>query len=136
MKWYRPKNPCPECKTFAVRRCSDGMCTGCFPHVMDEKLYDDARSWDRKLYMPTGPCSVCGRVARRETKNNRCTHCLGVITDETLLMMENAPDTVLSLLDAMRLNLRVFRTGLPGNCGHTGFKLVPTRECIDCVRGK
>jgi len=55
------------------------------------------------------------------------------VTAEALLMSEQ-PDIVLSRDEARAMGLKVFRTGKPCKHGHTGFRYVSTKGCIQCLK--
>ena len=139
--WYTPSEPCPRCGQKAERRVSDNRCSGCFPRTR-QNTYDPARAEARRTgatwYTPTTPCPVCDETADRRTQDNRCSGCFprtGGRRSPTTVMMEAAPDMIISREDARRLELKVFRTGLPCRRGHTGFRWVSTGGCIECLNG-
>lgn len=53
------------------------------------------------------------------------------ITDGTLIM-HTAPDLVISWEDAHQLGFTVYRTGKPCLYGHTGWRRLQNKQCVEC----
>jgi formamidopyrimidine-DNA glycosylase len=86
----------------------------------------------QKWYRPKKPCPRCGLMVKKPTSNGKCPGC--TLREETWIMIKNAPDMVISSDHARKLKLQVYRTGKPCRNGHTGFKMISTNDCIDCLK--
>jgi len=138
-KWYIPEDPCPRCGKIVRHRVNDDKCNGCYPAMTDrdtESPRQAALRAGKKWYVPKDPCPRCGMIADRRVSDGQCQGCVPQLDRETSIMMEAAPDMVVSRDDARRLGLKVYRTGDACQRGHRGFRWVSTGGCIECLKGR
>lgn len=81
-------------------------------------------------------CSM-GHLAPRRVANGSCKECeeMGKPVAEVPIY-ESCPDMVISYEDARGLGFKYYRTGEPCKYGHTGWRYISTRGCMDCKAGK
>lgn len=136
--WYTPTTPCPKCGGYDERRTQDNRCSGCYQKgVLSPRKA--ALVAGNVWYTPEKPCPYCGTRADRRVYDGRCSGCIPTTTgskNATTIMMENAPDMIISREDARRMQLKVFRTGAPCRRGHRGFRWTSTGNCIPCAKGE
>lgn len=132
--------PCSKAGHIGLRTTSGGDCWFCAnPQGPDDGLTPRQRAVAQgdAWYTPDKPCRRCGTRAPRRVNNGQCQGCApqdqAARASEQLIA--EAPDIVISRVDARSADLKVFRTGKPCRHGHTGFRYVSTGACIDCARG-
>ena len=140
--WYTPDEPCKYCGQIAERNIHNGQCKGCqsvsSPTVSPRQA---AISAGETWYTPTEPCKRCGRTAPRNVHNGQCKGCLPSDKPDRrvspdLELFRNDPNLIISKADASAMGLKLYRTGQPCKCGHTGPRYVSTGTCVECLRGK
>lgn len=136
--WIRPE-PCNVAGHFGIRTIT-GRCYQCEAERKAESPRSIAIKEGRKTYVPLEPCKKCGQTAKRSVINGSCSGCNESASDRRkspdTIMMESAPDMIISKAEATTLGFKVYRTGKPCRKGHNGFRYVSTNSCIDCLRGK
>lgn len=97
-----------------------------------QQALKDGNPW----YMPTNddPC-LEGHIALRRVANGQCSQCLGADTSpREKTVQELYPDMVIDAEAAKALGFKVYRTGKPCHKGHTGWRYLSTKTCIQCLR--
>lgn len=90
-----------------------------------------------KWYQPL-PGDLCknGHNSPRRVDNGVCQECMNKGSDgrvnETRID-RLYPDMIISFEDAKANGFNVFRTGKPCRKGHTGWRYVSTRGCLECL---
>lgn len=141
LRHYTAPFPCEAAGHIGVMTLN-GDCYFCEQERNNPSPRQAAKLAGEAWYMPTEGCKWCGKMALRRVANGECKGCLedapgvDLRRSETSIMMENAPDMVISREDARRLGLKVFRTGAPCRRGHTGFRWVSTGGCLACLKGE
>lgn len=132
-KWYMPEDPC-KFGHHALRRVQDGLCQEC-SRAASRKVAglsprQAAIRAGEKWYMPEDPCKM-GHTALRRVDNGTCKECIGAT--EALRPDKLWPDIILDRDDAIAAGFNVYRTGQACKKGHTGWRYVSTRGCLDCL---
>ena len=138
-------DPCPQHGHVVVNDTIKHVkCVQCEESL---KPREQAMFDNRTTYLSTSPCTNCGDHTIRDVEDGRCHACDYVPgtkksardddqrTTPDVIMMRDAPDTIVSREDAKSYGFKVYRTGQPCRRGHAGWRYVSTGNCIDCLRG-
>lgn len=119
-----------------------GKCHQCTQDKLKPSPRKQAMMNGETWYTPDKECPRCGTFADRNVHNGTCKGCVTPSasrddqrTTPDVIMMRDAPDTIVSREDAKSYGFKVYRTGQPCRRGHTGWRYVSTGNCIDCLRG-
>ena len=137
-------HPCEIHGHLGIVSSEDGICYFCTEFRKQPTPRQRARAENQVWYIPTTSCPRCHTLAKRRVSNGECSECFPPggrpefdnRRSETTIMMEAAPDMVISREGARSLDLKVFRTGTACRRGHKGFRWVSTGGCIDCLKGR
>ncbi len=139
---YTPARACSKCCKRAPKRVDNGRCDGCHPEGnAPHSPRQQAVAAGEAKYLPDEPCLHCEQLALKRVDNGRCDGCYppkgrSKMDVETTVLMDMAPDTVLSRDLAKAMNLSAYRTGQQCGHGHADWRYVSTRQCITCHRGR
>lgn len=85
-RWYEPEEPCDKCKTSAVRRVVDNVCSRCAgitpggkPGVRPSSATSNRqRSLQKgyKFFIAENTCNTCQCITIRRTANSQCMFCV------------------------------------------------------------
>jgi hypothetical protein len=113
----------------------DGKCYICQNKKRTPSPRQAALAAGEKWYMPTaGDLCNAGHHALRRVTDGVCKTCLEAKhTPQEDRIDKTNPDMVISYDDAKTFGLKIYRTGQPCRKGHTGWRYVSTRGCLDCL---
>lgn len=135
--------PCSQYGHVQISRGGDKDCYQCNQLL---KPREQAQKEHKSTYVSTSKCGGCGDITLRNTHDASCTMCEYKPSTRSIkqpkpieetpdtVMMREAPDMIVSKVDAVAMGLKVYRTGKACKNGHTGFRYVTTGNCIDCIK--
>lgn len=139
---YVSRRPCRKCASVGLRYMRGKRCYFCDQkrRATTPSPRQAAIASGDKWYTPTTACKQCRTIAERRVDNGQCRGCSPApvapkrdTVDAEL--MRDAPDLVLTRVDARAMGFKVFRTGNYCRRGHNGYRYVSTGNCIECLRG-
>jgi len=90
-------------------------------------------------FMPEKPCKHCGLIAIRRVNNGECRGCTDLRKkrrSEEKSVQQTYPDMIIDVETAISMGFKVYRTGRPCKRGHTGWRYLANRGCVDCMGEK
>lgn len=120
------------------KRTLSGQCFECSNAVSAPSPRQAAIAAGKSWYMPL-PGDECkeGHLAERRVSNGSCRQCeQGSRVEDKALPMNKDPqfaDLIIDWDTARGLGLKMYRTGVPCRAGHTGWRYVSTRGCLECM---
>ena len=123
------------------KRTIDGKCYFCEQEKINKELSprQKAIAAGEQWCMPTvdDPCRS-GHIALRRVNNGECQACtekIAVRVGEKPIQNQY-PDMVIDAETAKLMGFKAYRTGKPCKRGHTGWRYIRTKACIQCLRGE
>ena len=89
-------------------------------------------------YIPDNKCIKCG-TSKRLISTHQCSKCLrnrnkSLKTECEKIASRNRKISFVKKRTAINLGKNKYKTGIPCKNGHIGFRLVSTRQCIECLK--
>jgi hypothetical protein len=119
------------------KKTISGKCYYCETEKINKEISprQKAIAAGEEWYMPAinDPCKN-GHIALRRITNGECKECSKRVERE-IPVYELYPDMIIDFEAARSLGFVAYRTGNPCGKGHTGWRYITTRNCIQCKKG-